>query len=409
MATFFLDVSSTFELTQAAKPEVVFVYITSDLDVLDSAKSQHKIETLSSELELVGQLAPSTLVGFQVDSLVELAQTTSILGTLNVAATSLLSLTSNARSALHSISIVSQLDLQQNAVTKRPFVFEVLSELSVSEFELSFLNPEDQGELKNTVGLRGTASVKGSYNVSATSYFSLAQKASKSEVGIASSHIHLSQIAETVLYEEVTSHLYISQTASVHNTVPSVNELTLTQLSVGNIVGSPNLTNVLNLLSVCSYTTVNFCGYTPGVGEGSFDYTPPSVVAPILTRRPTTVLTWPYTSPQLTVEIRNPTFDNVEQFASRRINRRSLGGELDLYRDESWVKIQRLILSFSSLSEIQRNDLLQFLIRGLGQEVGILDFESRQWRGVILTPSSAISQPKREGYSFSLDFEGSLV
>ena len=91
------------------------------------------------------------------------------------------------------------------------------------------------------------------------------------------------------------------------------------------------------------------------------------------------------------------------------MNRRTKGGWLDLFRDESWPKSQRLIYSFNELKDTQRADLLTFLIRSIGQQVGILDFESRQWQGVILTPSNAISEPRSGGFSFSLDFEGELV
>ena len=53
--------------------------------------------------------------------------------------------------------------------------------------------------------------------------------------------------------------------------------------------------------------------------------------------------------------------------------------------------------------------MFNFLENSLGLEIGLLDFESRQWKGFILTPSSALAEAKQNGFTMSLEFEGELV
>jgi hypothetical protein len=64
------------------------------------------------------------------------------------------------------------------------------------------------------------------------------------------------------------------------------------------------------------------------------------------------------------------------------------------------------------MDETQAGDLLDFLLTSLGAEIGLLDHENRQWRGILLNPEAEITQTQREGsceYAVSLEFEGVLV
>jgi len=128
-----------------------------------------------------------------------------------------------------------------------------------------------------------------------------------------------------------------------------------------------------------------------------------------LIHRTTTVLTYPYVGPTITLELRNPDFDDVEQFEYRRINRRSRGGTLHLFADDDWPKAERLIMNFSSLSDQQSRDLLDFIQESLGKEIGLLDHENRQWKGIILTAPSPVSNEARGAFSTTLEFDGELV
>jgi len=52
--------------------------------------------------------------------------------------------------------------------------------------------------------------------------------------------------------------------------------------------------------------------------------------------------------------------------------------------------------------------MLTFLDDSLGKEVGLLDHESRQWRGIITTPAAQLAEVTI-GHNVSLEFQGALV
>lgn len=379
----------------------------------------HKIKQTFNELILTDTAEANTILYVSASNNLTLSHSAARKGTLSVSVESELELTHGARNSLHVERVNQQLELTHVVtVTGRPHYVSASNNLSGDYDNLDLDNifdvdVTDQEALEaylHTLGLRQEVSLaKSTFNVSAINYLSLSQQAAPTQVGIASNHLHLSQTVELCSYETVISYLKFQQEAICHKVQGIEQVLNLTHEAI--IVGSfpRTASNTLNLKSVVSYIIVNFCDYTPGIGEGNFDYTPPSYIVPTLVRRETTILTWPYTSPMLTLELRNPNFDNIEQFEFRRINRRTKGGTLDLYRDETWPKVERLIMSFSRLSDTQRVSLFTFLQKSIGQEIGLLDFESRQWKGFILTPTTLISEAVKQGHSVSLEFEGELV
>lgn len=329
-----------------------------------------------------------------------------------------LSFSDSAYSALRGLNVSSQLEFNHYFSQTQPKYLSALNNLLGGWEEvdpedlltIDLYDPEQVAGLFENIGLRQTLNLrKSKYYLTAGNYLSFSQSGAKFVSGIASNHIHLSDSVETVLYELPINYLNLQQTVVCHTVQDIENLLNLTQVAVLDGIYPLSANNVLNLRNAASPIFIRFCDYSPGISEDIYDYPAPSPITPTLIRRHTTVLTWPYNSPLLTVELRNPNFDNVEQFEFRRINRRTRGGDLDLYRDENWPKVKRLIYSFTYLSETNRADLFKFLQRSLGTEIGILDFESRQWHGLLLTPANAISEPKRNGFSFSLEFEGELA
>lgn len=420
MTVYNTSASNALQLTQVASKNIIALEsVSHTIGLISEVELNHKIKLTSSTLALNQILSTDNVLFLAASSDLNLTQSTIRKGTLSVEATNQLNLTQIARSLIHARSASNTLNLQSVIeLSGRPIYISASNDLAGELenvnfddlFDIDINDPEAIEEYLKTIGLRQSVSTaKSKHNVSAINYLSLSQEAGRGIYVSAANHLHLSHQLEQVLYEIVTSYIHFQQDAVCYKVygVEQVLELTHT-IDIDGIFPE-SVTSSLNLKSVVSYINVNFCDYSPGIGDGSYDYTPPSSIAPTLTRRSTTVLTWPYSSPILTVELRNPNFDNVEQFEARRINRRTKGGSLDFYRDESWPKIERLIYSFSVLSEIQRSNLFEFLERSIGQEIGILDFESRQWKGILLTPSSAISEPRKDGYDVSLEFEGELV
>ena len=149
--------------------------------------------------------------------------------------------------------------------------------------------------------------------------------------------------------------------------------------------------------------------YTPFVGTGAdATYTPPTTTVPTLGHG-TLTLTHPFVSPTTTLVLRNPAFGNSDRVAFNRINRKTRGGTLVVYADPAWPKMQSLQVTVNALSSQQAADTLAFLKLSLGQEIGLLDHENRQWRGTITNPDAEVANPGRDDYSVSLEFEGALA
>lgn len=167
----------------------------------------------------------------------------------------------------------------------------------------------------------------------------------------------------------------------------------------------------LNLVSSATYSLERSCtekNYTPFVGSGSNEFTPPSTTVPTLGSA-TLTLTYPYVSPTTTLVLRNPEFRNTDTLNFNRINRVTRGGTLIVFADPDWPKTQTLRMECQYLKKEQADNLLDFFKDSLGKEIGLLDHENRQWRGIVMTPDAEISHVSRSNRSVSFDFEGELV
>ena len=109
------------------------------------------------------------------------------------------------------------------------------------------------------------------------------------------------------------------------------------------------------------------------------------------------------------VMLRAPNLGNKDRLSFNRILRETRGGTLIVFADPIWPKIQTLVLTFSGLRSVQAQQLLAFLDRHLGEEVGLLDWEGRAWKGVVTTPTDPVVQDGLDSFSASLAFEGELV
>ena len=108
------------------------------------------------------------------------------------------------------------------------------------------------------------------------------------------------------------------------------------------------------------------------------------------------------------VTLRAPNLGNKDRLSFNRVLRETRGGTLIVYADPIWPKIQTLVLSFSALTRGEAQALLTFLDAYLGQEVGLIDWEQRYWRGVVMTPDDPITEDSFNSYSASFQFEGEL-
>lgn len=152
------------------------------------------------------------------------------------------------------------------------------------------------------------------------------------------------------------------------------------------------------------------CSYAIQVGATAApNIVLPPTVDPTPTGNATLTLTYPAVSPSTTLVLRNPEFENKFQYQKNRINRTTRGGQLIVFADPIWPKLQKLEFTVTYLQGIQMQELQAFLLESIGQTIGLLDWENQQWQGIILNPDAEISNPQRSNWSIALQFQGVLV
>lgn len=131
---------------------------------------------------------------------------------------------------------------------------------------------------------------------------------------------------------------------------------------------------------------------------------------PVLGSRSTIVLTYPYVSPTNTLELRNPEFQNPDTMDIQNVLTRSRGGDLILIRDPLWPVVETKSYKIVTITAVKKELFKTFLQESRGKEIGLLDYENRQWHGIILNPNARIVTIKDTcSYDITFDFEGSLA
>lgn len=284
-------------------------------------------------------------------------------------------------------------------------------------------DPDTFTLVETTTGLRVTASadvVKG-LNVShQINFTSVANGYVLSGPGLpvdAESEIVFSQRADDAEWGDDTQVVNFTSVASA-SIGPKVETHTIEFTSVADakLSQAVEADSVITFTSTFTYTLIRaFTKYTysPFIGDGGGAETPPAAyVAPVGT--PGFRLQYPAEGAvdEEWISPRKPNFGNVQRLAMTRINRLTRGGDLDVFRDPVWPRIETLLFSISSLTRTKARDLLTFMDDYIGQEIRLIDHEDRLWRGTISQPSDpAVADGDKNcgSYTVSFEFEGVMV
>jgi hypothetical protein len=106
---------------------------------------------------------------------------------------------------------------------------------------------------------------------------------------------------------------------------------------------------------------------------------------------------------------RRPDLGNTDDLNFQRINRRSRGGDINIFRDTEWPKTETQSLKFTFTKESDLRRLLNFIGFTLGQIIQYVDHEGVTWEGVIQNPTAEGTQTGRSIYEISIIFEGDQV
>ena len=94
------------------------------------------------------------------------------------------------------------------------------------------------------------------------------------------------------------------------------------------------------------------------------------------------VFAHPYAAPTLTVNIRNPALNDSILVENRVQVRRAMNGDLRSFKRTPATR--RLLLNFSELSKPKVQEIIDFLIASVGDEIKYTDYDAVGWRGWLM-------------------------
>ncbi len=192
------------------------------------------------------------------------------------------------------------------------------------------------------------------------------------------------------IYREVVSHLDLVQTLDGGGSKGTGHALALTQ-SVGvSVIRALNVTSVLSLASNCSLSIpTKGAEFIVGVG-------PTVTIQDKVT----------FTFGSFTFQVRKPDFGSSDKLEFSRINRRSRGGDLIIYRDPQWPESITLMLPFSFLGNKDIINFRKLFELSLGEQVTYQDHLGSTWTGIILNPAEPIVQYGIDRFSLKVELQG---
>jgi hypothetical protein len=124
------------------------------------------------------------------------------------------------------------------------------------------------------------------------------------------------------------------------------------------------------------------CKYDPQVKAGSHYLTPMATVGPAFVPQNHVK----FVSGEDEILLRVPEYNDNWNLGLKRINRRSMNGNLILRRDQGWQKSETLNIAVRGLHESVLRDFQTFVLTHLGKEVEYTDYNGLEWVVLITNP-----------------------
>ncbi len=432
--TVLASASNTLELAGlAVNSGLITVSTSSTLEFVHYADNEIKARDASNILTITDTASVDKILqGFSVLEFTDQAQTTKELFALSnltftqtarqsvqkLYGTSQIEFAQTTRTNLKYLSTSNTLVLSDENIVTKPIRVSVTSELTVTEevWDIDELVTVD-------IGLRQEATIIADTSHTASSVIPIQHEAN-AHVALAtgtsasaSSAISFTQKAiPEAIEESTTSVLVLSQAAIGDAAKPGQSTLTFTQAASTTIDRGLATTTTLELQQSVTFTLIigtTRHQYSPFVGDSS-DPNAPSP-PPATVNGPMAGIQVPFqlVYPSIgsvtdSVALKTPNLGNKDRLSFQRVLRETRGGTLIVYADPIWPKIQTLVLTFSGLLRVESQELLTFIDDHLGQEIGLIDWEHRYWRGVITTPDEPAIEDRFDSFTVNFEFEGEL-
>lgn len=225
--------------------------------------------------------------------------------------------------------------------------------------------------------------------VSATNFISYAQNGVRNQTGSASNNLSISQQVD--YGRGLTQLIVFSQSVIPH---------------IVKIEGLPQVLNLKQEVAVYIEGKTFFLGVEL-VSTAIYD---PALVQ--ISEQPLVTLPATMSFGGKTLTFKNIQYDNKDTVEHTRINRRSRGNNLIVYRDPRWPKTETLNFKVYNMCAKLADDLLLFLGNSLAQPVEYVDYEGVKWTGFITNPELEVSQSIADlpgscgGYEAEIHFQG---
>lgn len=112
------------------------------------------------------------------------------------------------------------------------------------------------------------------------------------------------------------------------------------------------------------------------------------------------------------INLRNPETDDIDRVGFNRVNRETRGGELNVFSDPGWDKVNNLLFTVVALSDGKGNcpnvigQLQTFLLDNIGREIYLHDWYGTSWRGVVVTPEAVATEDRNGWWTIAFEFQG---
>jgi hypothetical protein len=412
--------SSTLALIQVADTNQKQRSVTDSITVAHTATADTNKKVVST-LTLTHEATQGIITLSVVDTL-DLTDEARNSNIRVVVPASTLELTQTVRSSIRMLEAANSLDLVQTLAVQKPIYASASSPLITTE---DVFDIDTQSVITVETGLGQSVSVTVNAVRPSSNIISFAQTATQyvvyADAIAADAESTLAITQEARLSKQVTNELQViplTQSAmgvtgrEARNTLDTLDVVASVNVVRGNITAS-NTLEITHAVSFIFEKRNTLCTYSPFVGTSTDPNapTPPPSTYTAPGATPGFRLQYPATGPVTDeVLLRSPNTGNVDRLSMVRINRETRGGTLIVYADPIWPKVQTLLLSFSGLSFQQGQDLMEFMETHIGEEIRLIDYEDRVWRGVITNPQDPVVQDgKGCRYTASYEFEGEKV
>lgn len=151
---------------------------------------------------------------------------------------------------------------------------------------------------------------------------------------------------------------------------------------------------------------------TPGLSSN-----PPSTTAPTYVLQDYMVLSYPVTSPTLTINVRNPDLDDTYNVTVESAKNVTLGNDPQFGRDSNWPIADILTFKISALYKKRTSaftgyalssvdEILAFFKATAGQMIKLVDHDGITWTGFVLNPDTQVVHSQEHDSSLTIIFRG---